>query len=239
MHDARRSTVHFSCGARSLQNIGVGTGTCCFWSSFPIMLCFSLQVLTSASSSQFSLPPLLSFSRRHSPLVLPSHHGSHFFFRFLEIDSKQCVAIETELKNIVVQYFLKPVWRKMMESPTLSVCLFYLRVWYDSLIPCISQMSRWCVDTLIVFNKKRTQEWPGWRCDCCGFLSGKQQERQATGNLWILPSWEQQGQARHCAEECYGLEQHHMQHCPNPALPSFPKYNCTRDWEMHGNSYIN
>ena len=48
--------------------------------------------------------------------------------RFLEIDTKQCAKIETGLKRIVVQYFLKPVWRKMMESPTLSVCLFYLRV---------------------------------------------------------------------------------------------------------------
>ena len=135
--------------------------------------------------------------------MLPSHHGSHFFFRFLEIDTKQCVAIETELKNIVVQYFLKPVCRKVMESLTLSVCLFYLGKCYDSLIACISQMTRWADDTVIVFIKKRTQEWPGWRCGC-RILSGKQQERQGTGNLCIMSSWEQLGQARHCAEECYG-----------------------------------
>ena len=64
------------------------------------------------------------------------------FFRFLEIDTKQCVAIETELKSTVVQYFLMPVWRKIMESLTLSVCLFYLGKCYDSLIACISQMTR-------------------------------------------------------------------------------------------------
>ena len=86
--------------------------------------------------------------------MLPSYHGSHFFFRFLEIDTKQCVAIETELKSTVVQYFLKPVWRKIMESLTLSVCLFYLRICYDSLIACISQM--------IVFNKKKKDTGVAW-----------------------------------------------------------------------------
>ena len=70
-----------------------------------------------------------------------------YFRRFLEIDTKQCAKIETGLKRIVVQYFLKPVCRKVMESLTLSVCLFYLRICYDSLIACISQM--------IVFNKKK------------------------------------------------------------------------------------
>ena len=82
--DARSSTVHFSFGARSLQSMGIGTETCCFWSSFSMMFCFSSYVLTSASSSQFSLPPLLSLSRRHSPLVLPSHHGSSTLGDFLK-----------------------------------------------------------------------------------------------------------------------------------------------------------
>ena len=106
-----------------------------------------------------------------------------------------------------------------MESLTLSVCLFYLRICYDSLIACISQM--------IVFNKKK---WPGWRCDC-RFLSGKQQERQGTGNLCILPSWEQLGQARHCAEECYGwntitcntVQIQPCHHSPNTTAPETGK----------------
>ena len=62
--------------------------------------------------------------------------------RFLEIDTKQCAKIETGLKRIVVQYFFMLVWRKVMESLTLSVFMFYLGICYDSLIPCISQMTR-------------------------------------------------------------------------------------------------
>ncbi|MEQ5274944.1 hypothetical protein, partial [Proteus terrae] len=113
-----------------------------------------------------------SFSRRHSPLVLPSHHGSHFFFRFLEIDTKQCVAIETELKTTVVQYFLMPVWRKIMESLTLSVFMFYLGICYDSLIACISQM--------IVFNKKKKDTGVAWL------------------KVWLQDSkWKTAGKARH------------------------------------------
>lgn len=49
----------------------------------------------------------------------------------------------------------------------------------------------------LFFNKKRD---PGkaWHTSTCDFksLGGKQQERQSTGNLWILSSWDHLGKAR-------------------------------------------
>ena len=113
------------------------------------------------------------------------------------------------------------------------------------------------------FYQKRTQEWPGWRCGC-RILSGKQQERQGTGNLCIMSSWEQLGQARHCAEECYGWNTitcntvqiqpcHHPSNTTSPEdLPAAALAHCWGlseeqeiwlqvhiAWGMHGISCIN
>ena len=69
-----------------------------------------------------------------------------------------------------------------------------------------------------------TQECPGWRCDF-KLLSGKQQERQGTGKLLGTA-----GTSKTLCWRVLWLEYHHMQHCPNPALPSSSKYNLTRDF---------
>ena len=116
-------------------------------------------------------------------------------------------------------------------------------------------------------------------CDCF-------YQKEDTGVAWLkvwlqVSKWKTAGKARHrepvhpailgttgpsktlCWRVLW-LEHHHMQHCPNPALPSFPKYNLTRDlpaaalahcwglseeqeiwlqvhvaWGMHGISCIN
>jgi len=37
------------------------------------------------------------------------------FLRLLEIGKKHCIATEIGLRRFVVQFFIKPVWRKDME----------------------------------------------------------------------------------------------------------------------------
>ena len=68
-----------------------------------------------------------------------------------------------------------------------------------------------------------------------------EKEMQGTGNLWILSSWEQLGQARHCAEECHDWDNptyndvqiqpcHHPPNTTSPDTPQQQPFRTVEAW---------